>query len=108
MSHERFQAHKRWRDAEPEVEGDWAPVEREVEDDPTLLEQQGVEIPVEVSGESAFVKRGADAVADNEERARFRLGAEGKRGQKHDIKDVLEPHPSEDEGQAGAQEGSET
>ena len=43
------------------------------------------------SGESASVKRGADAVADNEERARLRLTVDGKRGQKHDIQDVLEP-----------------
>ena len=33
--------------------------------------------------ESASVKRGADAVADDEERARLRPGAEGKRGWKH-------------------------
>ena len=36
------------------------------------------------------MKRVADAVADNEERARMRLRAEGKRGQKHDMQDVLE------------------
>ena len=36
---ERLQVHKRRRDAEPEVEGDGAPV--------ALLEQQGVEMPVE-------------------------------------------------------------
>ena len=37
------------------------------------------------------MKRGSDAVAENEERARLRLRAEGKRGQKHDMQDVLEP-----------------
>ena len=41
--------------------------------------------------ESASVKRGSDAVADSEERARLRLRVEGKRGQKHDMQDVLEP-----------------
>ena len=41
--------------------------------------------------ESASVKRESDAVADKEERARLRLGSEGKRGQKHDVQDVLEP-----------------
>ena len=34
---------------------------------------------------------GADAVADEEERARLRLRAEGKRHQKHDIQNVLDP-----------------
>ena len=36
------------------------------------------------------MKRGAHAVADNEERARLRLRADGERGQKHDMQDVLE------------------
>ena len=58
--------------------------------DPALQEQQDVEMPVEVPGGSASVKRGADAVADTEERARLRLRAEGPRGQKHDMQDVLE------------------
>ena len=40
---------------------------------PTLLEQQDVEMPMEVPGESATVKRGADAVADDEERPRLGL-----------------------------------
>ena len=40
--------------------------------------------------ESASVKHGSDGVADNEGRARLRLRAEGKRGQKHDIQDVQE------------------
>ena len=57
----------------------------------SLLEQQDVEMPVEVCGEPASVKRGADAVADSEERARLRPRAEGKRGQKHDTQDVVEP-----------------
>ena len=39
--------------------------------DPALAEQQDVETPEEVLGESASVKRGADAVADDEERARL-------------------------------------
>ena len=46
---------------------------------------------VEAPAASASVKRGSDAAADNEERARLRLRAEGKRGQKHDMQDVLEP-----------------
>ena len=41
--------------------------------------------------ESASVRRGSDAVANNEERARLRLRAEGKGGQKRDTQDVLEP-----------------
>ena len=39
----------------------------------STLEPQDVEMLVEVSGESGSVKRGADAVTDNEERARVRL-----------------------------------
>ena len=70
---------------------DRAPVARENEGDPARLEQQDVELPVEAPGESASVKRGSEAVADNEERARLRLSAEGKRGQKYDKQDVLEP-----------------
>ena len=45
---------------------------------------------VQAPAESESVKRGSDAVADNEERARLRLRAAGKRGQKHDMQDVLE------------------
>ena len=37
------------------------------------------------------VKRGSNAAADSDGRARLRLRAEGKRIQKHDIQDVLEP-----------------
>ena len=48
-------------------------------------------MPVETFVESASAKRGSDAVADNEERARLRLRAEGKRGQKHNMQDVLKP-----------------
>ena len=96
-SHERLQVHKRRRDVEPEVEVDRAPVARENEGDPAPLERQDVE--------SASVKRGSDAVADNDERARLRLRAEGKRGQKHEKQDVLEPL-GQDDGQAGAEEGS--
>ena len=88
--HERLQAHKRGRDVEPEVEANRAPVARENEGDPTPQERQYVEMPVEALAESASVKRGSDAVADNEERARLRLRAEGKKGQKHDMQDVLE------------------
>ena len=74
--HERLQVHKRRRDAEPELQGDQAKVGREDEGDPALLEEQDAEMPVEVS--SASVKRGADAVDDDEERARLRVRAEGK------------------------------
>ena len=66
--HKRLQVHKRRRDAEPEVEE----VRRgPCAGDPALAEQQDVETPEEVLGESASVKRGADAVADDEERARL-------------------------------------
>ena len=50
---------------------DQAPAARENEGDPAPLEQQDVEMPVETLGESASVKRGSDAVADNEERRSF-------------------------------------
>ena len=43
-----------------------------------------VEMQVEAPAESASVKRGSDAVADTEERARLRLRAD-------DMQDVLEP-----------------
>ena len=49
-----------------------------------------MEMPVEALVESASAKRGSDDVADNEERARLRLRAEGQRSQKHDMQDVLE------------------
>ena len=63
-------------------------------------------MPVEVSGKSASVKRGADTVADDEERGRWRLRDEGKRGQK--ARHARRPGtPTQDEGQAGAQEGPE-
>ena len=52
-----------------------------------------MEILVEAPAESASVQRGADAAADNEERARLRLRAEGKVGQKRDMQDDLEPQP---------------
>ena len=90
--HKRLQAHRRRRDVELEIEANRAPVARESEGDPAPQEQrQDVEMRVEAPVESASVKRGSDAVADNEERARLRLRAEGKRGQKHDMQDVLEP-----------------
>ena len=46
---------------------------------PHLWNAKDVEMMVEVCGESASVK------------ARLRLRAEGKRGQQHDMQDVLEP-----------------
>ena len=58
---------------------------------PAPQERQDVEMPVEAPAESASVKRGSDAAADNEERARLRLRAEGKRGQKHNMQDAQEP-----------------
>ena len=58
---------------------------------------------METPGESASVKRGADDVADGEERARMRFRAEGKRGQTHDMQDVLET-----QAKAGAQEKRES
>ena len=88
--HECLQVHKRRRDVEPEVEVDRAPVAGKNEGDPARVEQQDVEMPVETPVESASVKSGSDVVADNEERARLRLRAEGKRSQKHDIQDVLQ------------------
>ena len=63
---------------EPEIKENRAPVARENEGDPAPQERQDVEMPVEAPVESASVKRGSDAVADNEERARLRLRAEGK------------------------------
>ena len=62
QGHERLQVHKSRRDVEPEVELDRAPVARENEGEPALLEQQDVEIPLETPGESASVKCGSDAV----------------------------------------------
>ena len=69
------------------------PSARENEGDPAPQERQDVEMLVEAPVESPSVKRGSDAVADNEERARARLRAEGKRGQKHDMQDVMDPRP---------------
>ena len=45
--------------------------------DPAPQQQQDVEMLVEVSGEPASANCGADAVADDEERTRWRLRAEG-------------------------------
>ena len=66
-------------------------VARENDGGPAPLKWRDVEMPVEAPVESASVKRGSDAVANTEERARLRLRAEGKRGQKHDMQDELEP-----------------
>ena len=88
---ERLQVHKRRRDVEPEIGANRAKVARENDGNPALQERQDVEMPAEAPVESACVKRGSDAVADNEARARLRLRAEGKRGQKHDMQDVPEP-----------------
>ena len=77
---------RRRRDLEPEI----GAVARENEGEPAPQERQVVETPVEAPAESASANRGSVA-ADNEERVRLRLGAEGKRGQKHDMQDVLEP-----------------
>ena len=89
--HERLQAHKRRRDVEPEVEAKRTLVARENEGDSALQERQDVEMPVEAPVESASAKRGSDAVADKEERARLRLRAQRERDLKHDKHDVLEP-----------------
>ena len=64
--HECLQVHKRRRDVEPEVEVDRAPVARENEGDPALVEQQDVEMLVATPVESASVKCGSDVVDDNE------------------------------------------
>ena len=60
-----------------------APMTREIEGDPVV--RQDVEMLVETFVESPSLKSGSDAVADDEERARLRLRAEGKRGLKHDM-----------------------
>ena len=75
---------------ELEIEANRASVARENDGEPAPLERQDVEMPVEAPVKSASVRRGLDAVADNEERARLRLRVERKRGQKHDMQDVLE------------------
>ena len=54
--HAHQEDHKCRRDAELEVGGTRAPVARENEGDPSLLQQQDVDMPVETPGESAFVK----------------------------------------------------
>ena len=56
---------------EPEIGANPAPFARENGGDPAHQERQDVEMPVETLGESGSVKRGSDAVADNDERARF-------------------------------------
>ena len=89
--HEPLQAHERRRDVEHEIEANREPVAGGNDFEPAPQEQQDVEMAVEAPAESASVKRGSDAVADNEERARLRLSAEGQRGQKHDVQDVQEP-----------------
>ena len=62
---------------------------------------------MEVSGESASAKRGADAVADDEERARLRT--QSRRQARPETRHAIFLGTSgEDEGQAGAQEVSET
>ena len=45
---------------------------------------------MEAPAESASVKRESDAVANKKERARLRLRVVGKRGQEHEMQDVLE------------------
>ena len=54
-----------------EVEVDRGPVARENKGDRAPLERQDVELLVEPPVECASVKRGSDAVAYNEERARL-------------------------------------
>ena len=51
---------------------------------------------MEAPAEPTSLKRGSDAVNDDEERARLR--AEGKRRQTHDMEDVLEPQARADDG----------
>ena len=77
------------------------PPARKNEGDPAPLEQQDVEMPVETLGESASLKRGSDAVADNEERARLRLRAEGKRKEARNtiFKTYWNPRPRRRPGQ---------
>ena len=58
--------------------------------DPAPLEEQAVAMLTAMSGESPSAKRGTFAGADGEERARLRLRSEGKRGQKHDMEDIVE------------------
>ena len=70
--HERLQAHKS-RDVELEIGANRASVARGHEGDLALQEQQDVEVPVEAPAAPASVKRGSDAVADDEERAHLRL-----------------------------------
>ena len=82
---------------EPEVDVDRAQVARENEGDPTLLEQQDVEILVGAPGESASVKRGSNAVADNGERASRlepRRGLKRESTQSHpDLQEEVEKTP---------------
>ena len=86
--------HKRRRDVEPEIEANRAPVARENKGDPAPQERQDVEMLVDTPGESASVKRGSDAVADTEERARLRLRAAGKKEARNTIyKTYWNPRP---------------
>ena len=102
--HDRLQVHRRRRDVEPEVEVDRALVARGHEGGPAPLQRQDVEMRVGAPVESASVNRGSDAVADNEERARLRLRAEGKRPETR--KTRCTGTPGQEEGQAGAREES--
>ena len=47
-------------------------------------------MPTAMSNESTSVKRGAVVEADDEERARLKRKSVGKRGQRHDMRDILE------------------
>ena len=61
---------------------------RENAGDPARLEQQDVAMPTVMSDESTSVKRGAVAEADDEDRARLRCKFEGKRSQRHDMRET--------------------
>ena len=88
---ERLQAHKRRRDAEPETEANQASVARENEGEPAHQERQDVEMPVEALAESVSCETWIGPVSRQWRTCSLRLGAEGKRGLKHDAHDVLEP-----------------
>ena len=75
---ECLQVHKRRRDVEQEIQANRVSVARENEGDLAPQDRQDVGMPVE-----AFA-------TDNEGRAHLRPRAEGRRGQKHDMQDVLE------------------
>ena len=72
------QPHNSGRDVEPEIGAKRASVARENAGEPAPQERQDVEMLVDAPAESASVKRGSDAVADNEERARLRLRADAR------------------------------